>query len=72
MSPPGVLRVRPVQAQGEACHAPALPHQEGVAPFIRHHREEQPPQHGVREATPSSCDRGANRSAAHLPSDSRM
>ena len=39
-SPPGVLRVRPVQAQGEGERSPALPHQEGAAAFVRHHREE--------------------------------
>lgn len=52
---PGVLCVRPVQAQGEAGHASAVSHQKGAAPFIRHHREEQSPQHGVKEAAPPSC-----------------
>jgi len=54
LCPAGVLRVGPVQAQGEADHAPTLPDQEGAALIIRHHREEQPPQHGVREAPPPS------------------
>lgn len=47
----GVLRVGLVQAQGQACHNPALPDQEGAAAFVRHHREEQPPQHGVKYVT---------------------
>lgn len=64
--PPGHLRVGPVQAQGQAGHAPSLPHQEGAAAVVRHHREEQPPQHGVRGSRP--CDRGV----LNLPSDSRM
>lgn len=49
--PLGVLRVGPVQAQGQACHTPALPSQEGAAAFVRHHREEQSPQYGVRCTT---------------------
>lgn len=50
--PLGVLRVGPVQAQGQACQPTALPNQEGAAAFVRHHREEQPPQHGVKYVTP--------------------
>lgn len=55
--PPGVLRVGPVQGPGQGGHAPSLPHQEGAAAVVRHHREEQPPQHGVRGSRAS--DRGA-------------
>lgn len=47
LPPAGVLRFGPVRAPGDAGHASALPHQEGAAPLGRHHREEQPPQHGV-------------------------